>query len=554
MEREIKVRIVKNEGYELEEYDCTLPRNDGSLEAIKTKLGLTKENHSVECITSSPPFYDLMGARLDSPTLKEMNFFAQRLAVMTEDERLVFQAVHPQYVDLEEEPVAIRDLINLTYGLGDVTVLSEIKNDAELGQFMIDTESSEDVDRIPKELRHLVDRAKLGEQRRKRDMGVFIGDNYIQTVEYNRYQMYDGETLPEEDSIFWNEVNALPSMKKGGELYAVMGEEPEAWTEEKFKEWLDDSQASGIVIDRKGALTHYIKERENDDFSLLYKKQVYLQDRNKRHEGYSYTGIYSHKHGLIYDSRSEFAEDFPNLVSKVSLDRMSADLEVRTRKRVEELLGGDSAKLTIKTLSKEQEANLEYYRVNDIIRDLKRYFIDEIGSDEIRYESYYHHDGWTDKDLFAYITDSDKFIDAEAGRYLRENQEEILWQFKQKDILREELKNLEGLEDSPLHRLRDIIHKTGVLDARTVMVTLNKGGQEFSFKYAVRELQKDPYSTYSKWEMSKTDRELFELRFGCTASFKPEDIVDISYRGKSIYSVEPYIPEQEQGQGPVQSM
>ncbi len=552
MNREIQVRIVSYDGYEWTEYDCTLPRHEGIIKSLEEKIGLKGGNGRIECITNSPPFYDLMGVRLDSPTLKEMNFLAQCLAVMTEDERLVFQAVLPQYVNLEDEPIRIMDLINLTYGLDDVTVLSEIKNDAELGQFMIDTESSEEVDKMPKELRHLVDRAKLGEQRRKRDMGVFVGDNYIQTVEYNRYEMYDGETLPEEDSIFWNEVNALPSMKKGGELYTVMEKEPETWTEEEFKEWLDDSKAFGAVISRRGALTHYIKEQANEDFALLYKKQVYLQDKNKRHEGYSYTGIYSHKHGLIYDSRSEFVENFPNLVSKASLEKMSADLEVRTRKRVEEILGGDIEKLTLKTLSKEQEANLEYYRANDIIRDLKRYFIDEIDSDEIGYQSYYHHDGWTDKDLFSYVTDSDKFIDAEAERYIRENQEEILWQFKQKEILREELKTLEGLEDSPLHRLRDIIHKTGVLDARTALVTLNKDGKEFSFKYAVRELQKDPYNTYSKWEMSKADRELFEATFGYNVSFKPEDIVDISYRGKSIYSAEPYEPKQESG--PVQSM
>ena len=46
---------------------------------------------------------ELQGKRLDSPTIKELNFLAARLARLNEEELLVLHAVAPRYLKEEDE-------------------------------------------------------------------------------------------------------------------------------------------------------------------------------------------------------------------------------------------------------------------------------------------------------------------------------------------------------------------------------------------------------------------------------------------------------------------
>ena len=89
----------------------------------------------------------LENVRLDSPTIDELNFFAKRLASMTEEERIVFDAIIRQVIpeNPKGEIVSMTDLINSTYGLDGVLIVSNICNDEQLGQFVIDDELDDEV-------------------------------------------------------------------------------------------------------------------------------------------------------------------------------------------------------------------------------------------------------------------------------------------------------------------------------------------------------------------------------------------------------------------------
>ena len=77
-------------------------------------------------------------------------------------------------------------------------------------------------------------------------------------------------------------------------------------------------------------------------------------------------------------------------------------------------------------------------------------------------------------------------------------------------------------------------------DAKSLVVTANKEGKELTFKIDAAALRRDPSSYYSDWDIPAKDRREFERTFGARNHLYPEDIVDISYCGKSIYSAEPY--------------
>ena len=174
------------------------------------------------------PLRGLLGKRLDSPTIKELNFFAKRLALLNEDEKPVLQAVVQKYLEGKDENqlVSIKDLINMTYGLDKVSVLSAVSDDVQLGQFVIENDLHPDIEKLPAESLSLLDRAVVGKWMREIDGGVFVGDKYVVAGEYELSEVYDGITLPaqepEERYVFRLKISA-PSVR------ADKGENSSQW-------------------------------------------------------------------------------------------------------------------------------------------------------------------------------------------------------------------------------------------------------------------------------------------------------------------------------------
>lgn len=142
--------------------------------------------------------------RLDSPTIDELNFLAQRLDSLNEDERLVLRAVSPNILKIgEDELVSPKDLINLTYGLDDVSILSNVGNPQQLGEFVIENDIQTDVEAVPEASLYLLDKMKVGQLQQQSDGGVFIDGHYIIASEYEHPKIYDGQQLPQSDVSTW---------------------------------------------------------------------------------------------------------------------------------------------------------------------------------------------------------------------------------------------------------------------------------------------------------------------------------------------------------------
>ncbi len=146
----------------------------------------------------------LDGRRLDSPTIDELNFLAKRIAVMDENEIAIMQAIVPRFISEDEsEIVSVKDLINITYGLQSVAVISNVTTDEELGQFVIDNDLQDDVSMMPEDMRHLLDKAAIGRIQRAADEGVNVGKLYVCAGHFEMPKVYDGKTLPEAPIEQW---------------------------------------------------------------------------------------------------------------------------------------------------------------------------------------------------------------------------------------------------------------------------------------------------------------------------------------------------------------
>lgn len=200
MRLELSAEKVLNGGYYYAE--LLLPAADYEIkDAMQRTRAVGRENTVEVSILECDILPELQDIRLDTFSLDELNFFAKRLASLPDEELPVFYAVTEQiFNDADENPVSIKDLINCTYGLDTVPVAHNVSNLSELGRFAFENELLSDLEDIPESAVPFLNAEQIGRVQQKNDSGVFEGRLYIPTVHYDRPEIYDGVTLPDEES------------------------------------------------------------------------------------------------------------------------------------------------------------------------------------------------------------------------------------------------------------------------------------------------------------------------------------------------------------------
>ena len=182
--------------------ELLLPAADYELkDAMQRTRAVGRENTVEVSILECDILPELQDIRLDTFSMDELNFLAKRLASFPNEELPVFYAVTEQiFDDADENPVSIKDLINCTYGLDTVPVAHNVSNLSELGRFAFENELLSDLEGIPESAVPFLNAEQIGRVQQKNDNGVFEGRLYIPTVHYERPEVYDGVTLPNEES------------------------------------------------------------------------------------------------------------------------------------------------------------------------------------------------------------------------------------------------------------------------------------------------------------------------------------------------------------------
>lgn len=309
--------------------------------------------------------------------------------------------------------------------------------------------------------------------------------------------------------------------------------------EEKFREWLK-SDKSSLVLPNGESAEIYIKAPRTEQFDYLYRQSTYNSTGLQRNNSLEYIGIYNKSDDTVYDYMNYYTSVKPANIYAYSVGDMRQKMIEAVQKRVESRIDNNRNNLTIDKLSPKVQEAYNRFKSNYSDSEIRCRFLSGEESSGVSYNCDYNFQHWTDNGLLEYIADPEEFVQREVQKYLSENQEEILLQFKENDLIITGLQELEEKEDSELHRLRNIMQIMSATPAKTVTVTINKDGQEFTFKTEARDLRRDPNGSYSCWSINAKDRREFEELFGrYVYGYKPEEITDISYCGKSIYSAEP---------------
>ena len=183
--------------------ELLLPAADYEIkDAMQRARAVGRENTVEVSILECDILPELQNIRLDTFSLDELNFLAKRFVSLTDEEMPVFYAVTDEVFRAADNDglVSIKDLINCTYGLDTVPVAHNVSNLAELGRFAFENELLSDLDGIPESAVPFLNAEQIGRVQQKNDKGVFAGNYYIPTVHYERPEVYDGVTLPDEES------------------------------------------------------------------------------------------------------------------------------------------------------------------------------------------------------------------------------------------------------------------------------------------------------------------------------------------------------------------
>ena len=199
---------------------------------------------------------------------------------------------------------------------------------------------------------------------------------------------------------------------------------------------------------------------------------------------------------------------------------MQEELTARVQALVEERVDNNPENLEISELSIRGKDKLSTFAEYEAKNEARKAFIEGKTSEGVKYECWYSCNDWNhDEELLSYIANPQGYAEKEAERYYNEHQQDILLTLRKNELLKTELMKFEQQEDSPTHRIRRIIEAAKGTDAKSLTVTADKEEKELR---------------------PAKDRRAFEETFGPQSHLYPEDIVDISYCGKSIYSAEPY--------------
>ena len=318
-----------------------------------------------------------------------------------------------------------------------------------------------------------------------------------------------------------------------------------------FQRWLGLGTASLAICQSEKTTATLLRLEKNSSVDYLY--QTAAQDNSiSWNNQVLFCGVYDRKNRALYltkDAANLFMKgQFPFVAE--SGPSMVNEINSAVNGHVESIIANDRSNLPIQEITGWQASHdLEYYRDHGVKESVIRQFFSNQEPDG-QFHSDYKLDELPETAFIAYITDPELFVQTEAEQYIKNNQEKFLLQFLKTDALLAEYQALMQDTDNPIHRMKAITDAVKGCGAKTVTVTVQKDGQELTFKAAANSLtgHRNYYSTY---DILSSDRREFEHTFGKYADYNAENVVRITYGRNTIYEA-PAAPAEEMG--PVMQM
>lgn len=302
--------------------------------------------------------------------------------------------------------------------------------------------------------------------------------------------------------------------------------------------WLASGDAGPCCFQEKGYHHVIIRVEKNADFEYLFCQRWYNKEGLVRDSTFKYAGIYCRKDGLLYDIQYNFSDiaESPEAMKERSSETLREKLKAAVREKVEAAIGNERTNLQVTEITEGRLLNrLEYTLKYTAKETARRHYLDTVDFEPQAFSCHYDPDHWKEDSLLSYIADPEGYAKQQAEDYIAENQESMLFDFLYNDAVLKEYRAILADTDNPVHIIKKIKAAMETTSAKTVNVTIQKNGTEFSFKTEASSLRGDCGSHYSSWSLVAADRRKFEQLFGRSADYTPEEILRITYARNVLY-------------------
>lgn len=313
----------------------------------------------------------------------------------------------------------------------------------------------------------------------------------------------------------------------------------------ELSKWLQDDITKPAVIRNGDYADTIIRVPYDDDFDFLFHQNSYNGKPLTVNANMAYCGIYNKLDGQIYDIRYPIKGKLNEMDSTKSMLDIEQQFNDDVRAFIEGVVGNDVDHLRSPSFEDAKYDNrFDDFRRNYADSIVTRMYLGGDSADDIRFQCGYYLDRSSSALMLRYLKYHDATVEEAATGYWQTHQDDMLLELRKNEILREKLRVLEANPNHPLHKQKAIMDAVKDSGAKTVNVTIIKGGEEYSFKYSADRLSRYMEGKYSAWDMPSKDRDGFYERFGRYSDFTPEDITEISYRGKTLYEADSLMPDE----------
>lgn len=304
----------------------------------------------------------------------------------------------------------------------------------------------------------------------------------------------------------------------------------------EFFIWLGNDESNFCSIPVRNEIYHLVKVEKNEDFDYLYCQKEYSGKELARGGTFEYAGIFCRSDGELYDGQHDLRDLAGEDTEERSARQLRENLQRNVCQLVESAIGNDRRNLQITELSNPEllrrlQNEQNYYAKNTA----REHFLDTAAFEPPTFRCLYDAKNWTEDTLLSYILDPPGYAAKEATAYMAEHQEEMLFDFLCNDAELAEYQALVADTDNPVHIVKKIMAAMNHTSAKTVNVTINKDGEEFTFKTEARELRRDCTDHYHVWNIVAEDRRKFKERFGKNTEYYPKEIIRITYARAVLY-------------------
>lgn len=310
---------------------------------------------------------------------------------------------------------------------------------------------------------------------------------------------------------------------------------------EDLSQWIENDDARYAVVQENNSRETFVKIPYDEDFDFIYHQRGHHENSLSRNQAFYYCGLYNKLDGMVYDLQGPLEGNLTEIDSDKDIHMLGEEFKSAVREFIENIVDDNIDNLRSPFFEDDNyQHKLDHFKEYYAESTVRQLFLDGKTSDDVKFGCEYSCGRFEEAQMIRFLKYPTAAVEEAATQYWQTHQDDMLLDLYMNEHIKDCLEKLEAKEDTRFHRQRNISKAINESGAKSVNVTIQRDGKDFTFKYDAYKLGCNAYMDYHSWDMPAKDRENFRNMFEEGSRFYPQEITAITYRGKTIYEAEPW--------------